>query len=148
MENEAAANLAVIAQARAAVADRLITPWWYHPVFGLLLAGYVLGVSLGTTPVRLIVALLFMAACLALAVAYRKLTGVWVSGLDAGGRAGWWAKALGVFLGVVAGAGWAVTHWTDLTWPAYCLAAVALAGGVVLGRRFDAALRAQLRAGA
>lgn len=147
MENDAAANLAVIAQARAAVADRLITPWWYHPLVGLLLAGYVLGVSLGPTGVKMLVALLFMGACLALATVYRRLTGVWVSGFDAG-RASRWAYALGALVGVVVAAGWAIAHWSGLAWPAYCLAAVAFAGTVVLGRRFDTALRAQLRAGA
>lgn len=147
MENESVAELAVIAQARAAVADRLITPWWYHPILGLLLAGYVLGVSLGTIEVKLTVSLSFMAACLALAAIYRRLTGVWVSGLDAG-RAGRWAKALGALAGAAAAAGWATAYLTDLNWPAFCLAAVAFAGSVVLGRRFDTALRAQLRAGA
>lgn len=146
MEYEAAADLAVIAQARAAVADRLITPWWYHPIFGLLLAGYVVGVSLGSTPTRLIVAMLFAVSCLALASAYKRLTGVWVSGLDAG-RASRWAKALGVLMGVAAAGGWAIAWWTHLSWPSICLAAVAFVGAIVLGRRFDDALRAQLREG-
>lgn len=146
MESKSVEDLAIIAEARAAVADRLITPWWYHPIFGLLLAGYVLGVSLGDTAGRLTASLIFFTACLALAAAYRRLTGIFVSGFDAG-RAGRWAKAVGVLVGVAAGAGWAITYWTDLSWPAWCLAAVACAGGIVLGRRFDVALRAQLRAG-
>ncbi len=146
MENKGTEDLAIIAEARAAVADRLITPWWYHPVFGLLLAGYVLGVSLGDTNAKLTTSLMFFTACLVLATAYRRLTGVWVSGFDAG-PAGRWAKALGAVLGVTAAAGWAITSWTDLSWPAWCLAAVALIAGIGLGRRFDTALRAQLRAG-
>ncbi|RSM58373.1 hypothetical protein DMB66_29310 [Actinoplanes sp. ATCC 53533] len=146
MESKSAEDLAIIAAARAAVADRLITPMWYHPIFGLLLAGYVLGVSLGDTTARLITSLLFAGGCLALASAYRRLTGVWISGFEAG-PASRWAVALGVLLGALVAAGWAITYWTGLSWPAWCLAAVAFAAGNVLGRKFDTALRAQLRAG-
>jgi hypothetical protein len=147
MENNSAEALNIIAETRAAAADRLITPWWYHPIFGLLLADYVLGVSLGTTPAKLTASLVFIAASLALATTYRRLTGVWVSGFDAG-PAGRWAKALGALVGIAALGGWAIASWTQVTWPVWCLAVLALAGGVVLGRRFDSALRAQLRAGA
>jgi hypothetical protein len=148
MENNAAEQLAAITTARAAVADRLITPWWYHPILGLLLAGYVLGMGLGNTAYKLAAAVLFVAGGSALANAYRRLTGVWVSGLDAAGRARRWAIGMAALVGVIAVTAWLIGAWTDLRWPVWTLAAVAFAGTVVLGRRFDSALRVQLRAAA
>jgi hypothetical protein len=147
MENEGAEQLAIIAETRAAVADRLITPWWYHPALGLMLAGYTVGLSLGGTAVRFAAVALFLAGCGVLVTVYRRRTGVWISGFDAG-RASRWAKALGALAGVALAASWSIAYWTDLTWPVWCLAAVAFAGAVLLGRRFDTALREQLRAGA
>lgn len=145
MESHAAEQLAAISEARAAVADRLITPWWYHPVLGLLLAGYVVAMGLGASVVKMVAGLLFALGCVLLGNAYRRLTGVWVSGFDAG-RASRWAFALGALIGVTALSAWALSAYTDLRWPVWALAAAGFAGTVFLGRRFDEALRAQLRA--
>jgi putative Mn2+ efflux pump MntP len=147
MENDAAAQLAAIADARSAVADRLITPWWYHPALGLALAAYVIGLSYGNTLTRIGVVLLFLGFCAILAHVYRRMTGVWVSGLSAG-RASRWATALGTLLAVIVGAGMLIGTFTDARRPVWALAALGFIATVVLGRRFDAALRAQLRAGA
>ncbi|GLH99449.1 hypothetical protein [Phytohabitans aurantiacus] len=146
MESNNVEPLVAIAEARSALADRLITPWWYHPALGLLLAGYVVGMGLGNLAVKLAAAVLFTAGCLALGRAYRRLTGVWISGFDAG-RAGRWGKALGALVGTAAISAWMIEYLTELTWPVWCLAVVSFAGAVILGRRFDDALRAQLRAG-
>ncbi|HEX8628736.1 MAG TPA: hypothetical protein VF755_11250 [Catenuloplanes sp.] len=147
MENEDVAQLSVIAEARAALADRLTTPWWYHPALGLLITGHVLSIGLGGTTVKTAGGVLFIAGCCALVSIYRRLTGVWVSGFDAG-RASRWATAMGALVGTVLAGAWALDYFTELTWPIWYLAAVAFVGAVVLGRRFDTALRAQLRAGA
>jgi hypothetical protein len=147
MENHEADPLTVIAEARAAVADRLVTPWWYHPILGLLLAGYVVGLSFGGTLVRAIVVAVFVLACFALMQAYRRVTGVWISGFEAG-RASRWAQALSALAVITLTAGWAIADFSDLTWPVWVLAAAAFVGTIVLGRQFDVALRAQLRAGA
>jgi hypothetical protein len=146
MESQSGEQLAIIAEARAAVADRLTTPRWYHPILGLLLAGYIVALSLGSTVVKAVAVVLFVAACGALASTYRRLTGLWISGFHAG-RAGRWAKALGALVAVATATSWSIAYWTELTWPVWCLAAVAFVSAVVLGRRFDTALRAQLRAG-
>ena len=147
MENDAADQLAAIARARTAAADLLVTPWWYHPLLGLAVAGFVLGYGLGNTVVRLTTAVFFVLACVGLSRAYRRLTGVWISGLEAG-PAGRWAKAAGALIGIIGITAWSVGAYTGARWAVYGLAAVALVATVVLGRRFDAALRAQLRAGA
>ena len=147
MESHAAEQLDAIADTRAAVADRLVTPWWYHPIFGVLIAGYVAGTGYGNSLVKMATVLLFFAAVAVLAKAYQRLTGVWVSGFDAG-RASRWATALGAMVGVIAVAAWVVGDYTDLHWPVWALAATGLAGTIILGRGFDNALRAQLRASA
>lgn len=145
MESDAAQQLAAVAAARSAVAGRLVTPWWYHPILGLLISGYVVGMGFGDTVLRMVTVVLFVAGAALLVRAYKRLTGVWISGLDAG-RAGRWANALGALIGVIAVAAWLIGSYTDVRWPIWPLAAVALVGTIVLGRRFDAALRDQLRA--
>lgn len=147
MENQSEEQLSIIAETRAAVADRLTTPWWYHPALGLLLAGYIVAFSLGGTLVRAAGAALLIAGCLLLMNAYRRLTGVWISGFDAG-RASRWAKAMGALAAVAMLMSWGIARWTELTWPLWVLFVATFAGTVLLGRRFDTALRAQLRAGA
>lgn len=147
MESNAAEQLAAVSAARAAVAGRLVTPWWYHPALGLLLAGYVVAIGIGGTGIAIASGVLFALAVVALGNAYRQRTGVWVSGFDAG-RASRWGVALGVLIGVVALTAWAVASYTDLRWPAWVLAGVGFVGAVVIGRRFDSELRAQLRAAA
>ncbi|MDG4827329.1 hypothetical protein O7635_36260 [Asanoa sp. WMMD1127] len=138
-------RLAAVDDARAAVADRLVTPWWYHPALGILLAGYVVGISFGNSGVKIASGLLFAAAVVALGNLYRRRTGVWVSGFQAG-RASRWAIALGVLIGAVVLTAWAIGSYTRLDWPVWVLAAVGFVGTVLIGRRFDSALRAQLRA--
>ncbi|MBT0771957.1 hypothetical protein KIH74_23650 [Kineosporia sp. J2-2] len=147
MESNRADELTIIAEMRAAAADRLVTPWWYHPVLGALLGVYLVAFSLGGTVVRLVALVLFGAACAALVDVYRRSTGVWVNGLDAG-PAGRWAKGLGLAVLVLMVVSGSLAYWTGLVWPVLGIAVVVFALTVVLGRRFDEALRAQLRAGA
>lgn len=142
MESDAAEPLAIIAEARAALADRHITPWWYYPIPVQLLVG----IGLGSTPVKLD-APLFGVGCVMPATAYRRLTGVLASGLDTG-RTSRWAKALGALVSVVAIAACGIRHLTQLVWPVWCLAAASHGATVALGRQFDVARRAQLRADA
>ncbi|TQS41889.1 hypothetical protein [Cryptosporangium phraense] len=145
MESNAAEQLTAIADARAAVADRLVTPWWYHPALGALVAFDVVMMSFGNIVLMCVGCVVFLALCVVLANAYRRMTGVWVSGFEAG-RAGRWAGALGALVGVSLAASWVLGSYTDLRWVAWLIAAVDVVATIVLGRRFDAALRAQLRA--
>ncbi|MGA5301762.1 hypothetical protein ACPCHT_17670 [Nucisporomicrobium flavum] len=147
MESSAAEQLAAIADARAAVADRLVTPWWYHPALGLLVGAYVVAFGIGNSAARLAAGVCFAGGCVLLVKAYKRQTGVWVSGLDAG-RASRWAIAMGAMLGVIALAAVAIGRYSDLRWPVWALAIAGFAGTVLLGRQFDRALRAQLRAAA
>jgi hypothetical protein len=147
MENDPAAQLALVADARRNLADRLITPWWYHPALGAMLALYVVAFAFGSTIVRAATLVLFLAGCALLARAYRRLTGVWVSGFDAG-PARRWAYALGGTIAALMLGGWLIAWLTDLVWPVWLAAAVLWVATVLLGRRFDAVLRADLRGSA
>lgn len=148
MENSPAEQLDLVAQARASVADRLVTPWWYHPVLGLMLGGYLVALSIGDIVVTVVAIVLFAGACVVLASAYRRRYGIWITGADAGPAARPWLLALMGVVGVAMTASVLIVRETSLFWPSWCLAAVVVVATTVLGRRCDAALRAQLRAGA
>src|SRR5665648_957153 len=120
MENEAEEQLALIAETRARLADRLVTPWWYHLSLGALM-----GVLVG---------------------AYRRTMGVWTATWDGFPRGTVWV-AFGVAL-VLFGASAAVRLWTALVWPVWVIAAVTAVAFVVLGRWTDAVWRRRLRADA
>lgn len=133
-----------VAEANRSVADRLITPIWYHPVLGLLAGGFVVAYSLGSTPVRVIDMVVYLAGILALKEAYQRITGVWISGFRAG-RASIWAAALGVTMGLSFLAAMILAGTTDRVPPVVGVGVVLLVATVVIGRRFDEAVRQQLR---
>jgi hypothetical protein len=147
MENDPSHQLALVAQARSAAADRLVTPWWYHPILGLLVAAYVIVFSCGSTLWRAIGAVLFVASAALLARTYRAVTGVWIWGHDAG-RASRWAYAAGAAIAAAMVTSWLIASSTTLIWPTWSLAALAWIAVILLGHRFDTAPRAQLRASA
>ncbi len=143
----AAEALTTIADSRAAAADRLVTPWWYHPVLGLLVAGYVVALSFGGTIVRIVAVVLFMAGTWFLVRTYARVAGVWISGFEAG-RASRWAYTMGGVMAAGLLASLVIAETTSLVWPTWCIAALLFLAVVLLGRRFDVALRAELRSGA
>lgn len=138
------ASLAAVAAARRAAADRLVTPWWYHPILGALFAGYALTIALGDRWVLLAGVVVFFAGLALLVGAYRRKTGIWLSGFEAGGATKW-AYLMGVVggLGIVAAVLLSYTDASDAwVW------AVAVAMGVAIvpiGRTYDRELRAELR---
>lgn len=138
------ADLAAIAEARSAAADRLVTPWWYHPALGLLLGGYLVVLSFGDTVIQLAGLVVFLAGALGLVRLYTQLTGVWISGYEAG-AASRWAYAMGGWVAGCVATSMLVARLTELTWPTWTLAAFVVVGVIALGRCFDVAVRAQLR---
>jgi hypothetical protein len=85
----AAAQLATLSADRAALADRVLQPWWYDVVLGLLLFGFLASYAFDTLWVTIPALVLFGAGISALTSAYRRATGVWVI---VKGRAMWiWA---------------------------------------------------------
>ena len=135
---EAQAALASVQEQRRRVADRLVTPWWYHPILGILLGGLVAAQASGSFVLRCFAAAAVAAGAVALLTIYKRLTGLWASGVrGAAGRAT--ATLLAVAL---AGYGVALAFGGTVALSAGAFVAVA---AVPLGRRVDAALRRDLR---
>ncbi|WP_344484582.1 hypothetical protein [Glycomyces endophyticus] len=143
---EARAALEEVNASRAEIADRLYTPWWYHPILGLLIGGLVAVAGSGA---RLVIvwgaAAAFALGALLLATAYRRIAGVWADGFTAGPRSRRSAQvafAVGV---VIAGTGAVLGLGFELWWPATVAGAVLAVLTVVWGRHYDTLLRADLR---
>lgn len=139
-------HLAALRSGWSAAADRLVTPWWYHPILGLLVAGLMLAYGIGSRWVVLATLVIFFAGLTALVTAYRHQTGVWVSGFNAGG-ASRWAYALGALILACFAAALVARYVHHTAWSAWAAAVVAAVGTVLIGRRFDAALRERIRRG-
>ena len=149
MENEAIdarSSLAAVDQARAAAADRLITPGWYHPVLGLLTAGFLVAMVLGDIGVQIVALLVFSAGTTALVAAYKRVTGVWIDGFRAG-PATRWSVTMGVILALVALGAFALHRETGDLWPVWMAGALAVVLVMVFGTLFDRSVRKGLRAG-
>ena len=157
MENNAsppydpAAALADVDSARRSVADRLTTPWWYHPALGAILAAIMLVGALDLHDVvRLVVSLCGAIGIGLLVGAYQRTTGLWVDIRNLGPTSRRWWFAYAMIVLVVTGSSLLPTA-SDRAlpvWLAVLLAAVAVIATIVLGRRVDDAMRAEIRSGA
>jgi hypothetical protein len=95
----AAAQLAALQVARAQMADRVVPPRWYDPALGVVVFLLLSAVSLRDAGwVYFATLAVAVAGLWALVTAYRRITGVWVSGL----RPGRTAPAIRVWFGVYA----------------------------------------------
>lgn len=86
--------LAEVRAANAELAKRAVAPIWYHPALGLLAGGYV-AIQAAPIPAQLVYFAVFLLGLAGLVYAYRRKTGMWISGLRAG-RTRWVAAALAV----------------------------------------------------
>lgn len=146
-----AAALADVDSARRAVANRLITPWWYHPALGAILAAILLVGALDLHDlIRLPVALVGAVGIGLLVAAYQRITGLWVDMRNLGpvSRRWWLAYAVVVVVVTVSSLAPTLTDRALPVWAALALAAIALVATIVLGRRVDEALRTEIRSGA
>jgi hypothetical protein len=80
----AAADLAALQAGRAAMAERAMQPWWYDALLGLLVFGVISSYSAHENWVTAAALVVFLAGCLALMAAYKRITGFWVNGLRPG----------------------------------------------------------------
>jgi hypothetical protein len=137
----AAAHLAALQADRAALADRVLQPWWYDVALGLLLFGCLASYALDSHWVTFPALVVFGAGLVALVSAYRRLTGVWLS---AKGRAmGLWA-ALVVLVLVPA---FVLAEGFDQHWVMVIAGAVLGIAAAVLSRLWGRAYVAELREG-
>jgi hypothetical protein len=142
---EAAAALEQIADSRAALAERLIAPWWYYAAGGAVAGGCIAQTALpavGWIRIPVLLALVLVGGWL-LPRAYRTATGFSVIG-PPGPRSRRWLFAL-VFVAVAVwpagGALQAVWGWVGPV-----LAGIVTVPVItVVLRRYDAAVRADLR---
>ncbi|MCZ2858343.1 hypothetical protein [Blastococcus sp. VKM Ac-2987] len=76
-EDDARSQLAALRADRAALADRIVQPWWWDVALGLLLAGFIGSYSSHSIWVIAAALVLFLAGVRGLVAVYRRITGVW-----------------------------------------------------------------------
>jgi hypothetical protein len=143
---EAAGALEQIADSRAALAERLIAPWWYYPAGGALAGGCIAQMALpavGWIRIPVLLALVVAGGWL-LPRAYRTATGFSVT-RPTGDRSRRWLFALVLVAVAVWPAGGALQAVWGWVGPVLAGIVTVPVIGVVL-RRYDAAVRADLRA--
>jgi hypothetical protein len=121
----AAAELAALDADRAALAERVVQPWWYDALLGLLIAGFIASYSSHNAWVIMGAFLVFIAGIRGLVAIYRRITGMWVNGL----RPGPTQRAIHVWMvvyGVVLAAAAAFEFLLDIR-------GAMVVGGIVLG---------------
>lgn len=137
----AAAQLAALQADRAALADRVMQPWWYDVSLGLLLFGFLASYAFDSLWVTFPAAIVFFAGLGALVGAYKRITGVWV---NAGHRAliAWAVLVLLVLVPAFVLAEGYGRHWVMV--PAGAVLGIAV---IVMGRIWGRAYVEHLRDG-
>ncbi|MGY1739327.1 MULTISPECIES: hypothetical protein [unclassified Blastococcus] len=138
----AAAQLAALSADRAALADRVLQPWWYDVALGLLLFGFLSSYALDSLWVTFPALVVFCAGMGALVTAYRRITGVWVN-TPPRLMAGWAAFVLVVLVPAFVLAEGFDQHWAMVVAGAVLGLTVGVLGRV-WGRRYVAELRSGL----
>jgi hypothetical protein len=147
MESKAEEQLALIAETRARLAERLSTPWWYHLSLAALMGVLVVAIGFGAgTGWFALAVVVVVVGEVVLFRAYRRTMGVWTATWDGFPSSTVWV-AFGAAL-VLCVASASMHLWTTVVWPVWALAAVTVVGFVLLGRGTDAVWRARLRADA
>jgi hypothetical protein len=81
----AAAQLAALQEVRDQMAERVVPPWWYDPALGVVVFLLLSAVSLRDAGWLYFTTLVVAVGGLwALVTAYKRITGVWVSGMRRG----------------------------------------------------------------
>lgn len=136
--------LALVSSSRAEIADRLVTPWWYHPVLGLLVGGLIAAQALPVFATLVVLPVYGLGVGL-LVAAYRRTTGLWISGFHPAAP----KRPVWLLMGAVGGlflAAAVLQRGFGLTAAPVVAGVLVVPVVVVVGRRFDEALRAALRA--
>ena len=143
----ARAALEGVRAARGLVADRVRSPWWYHPALGIsfAFAFATVSISWGLIPYGVIIGLSLVPTVLTLAV--KRTTGVAIDRYMAtpGARRESYVYSL-LFVLLIA-AGLALEWAADLRWSMAGCGVLVLVLTVVMGRRIEEALALDLRAG-
>ncbi|WP_454042708.1 hypothetical protein [Cellulosimicrobium sp. Marseille-Q8652] len=140
---EARDALADLGADDARLADRLVTPRWYHPLLGAIVALIVCTQAL-PSPASVAFVPVGIFALPALVLVYRRRYGLWI-GQPAGPRSKRILGTMAVLCLLCFGAAM-VVKFTPVGYAWVLLpAAIGFAACVALGRRYDDAVRAELR---
>lgn len=140
--SEAREALAGLEADDARLAERLVTPGWYHPVLGAIVALIVCTQAL-PSPASVAFLPVALFALPALVLVYRRRYGLWV-GRPAGPRSKRLLGTMVVLFLLCFGAA-LVVKFTAVAYAWVLLpAGVGFVASVVLGRRYDDALRQEL----
>jgi hypothetical protein len=143
---EAQAALAAVDESRSDIADRLITPWWYHPVLGVLIGGLITVATIGVAfPTLIGVLAVYAVGVYLLMSAYRRKTGVWMNGFGGGPRARRSLVLLFATTLLIAIAGSVFSMGLEIRWTAVLTGLAVALTMTFWGRHYDALLRAELR---
>jgi len=143
---DAARMLAEVEAANADLARRARAPVWYHPALGLLI-GAVVAVQGQAVPLMLGVYAVFVVGLLLLVKAYKRRTGLWVSGYRAG-RTRWVAVGLAVATALAVLGSALLVRERGLVAAPFVLGAVVAVIVTIGGFAWEAAFRRDLRDGA
>ena len=80
----AAAQLDALGADQAALADRIVQPWWWDVASGLLFAGFISSYSAHRSWVVVLALVLYLAGLAGLVAAYRRMSGVWFDAREVG----------------------------------------------------------------
>ena len=143
----AAAQLTALQQDRERLAERVVPPWWYDPALGVVVFLLLSALALRDAGWWYFAVLgVAIAGLWALVTAYRRITGVWVSGL----RRGRTARVVQVWFAVYAvvlAAGLVADFVFDVRWAMVVAGAVLGVTITFLGRWWTQLYVAELRAG-
>jgi hypothetical protein len=137
--DDAAAQLAALDAGRAALADRVLQPWWYDVLLGLLLFGFLASYAFDSLWVTFPALVVFFAGLGALIAAYQRISGVWAT-VGARVMVLWGALVLLVLVPAFVLAEGFDQHWVMV--PAGAVLGIAVA---VLSRLWGRAWVAELR---
>lgn len=143
--DEARAALEQLGADGASLAQRIVTPWWYHVALGLIAATMVVAQMLPLAWSGIVVGGAVAATAL-LMFAYVRIYGISVSEPVGPRSKGVLIVAIAVLV-VPMLAALVLRIMEVSTWWGWLLAAFAFVGTIVVGRLYDDALRAEIAAG-
>lgn len=141
---EARATLAALHTDATQLAERLVTPWWYHPVLGVMVAAAIIAQSLPRATSMVVIVMVLIGIPF-LIRAYTSRYKVWMSE-PAGPRSRRMLLLLLGTLAVLMASGVLMKIAGLSPWWVLLPAVLGLVATVWLGRRYDAVLRAEISA--
>ena len=143
--DSAVADLAALQSSRAAMADRLRQPWWYDGALGLLTGGFFASYSLGFPWVPLVALPVFLVGVWLLVNAYRRHTGLWISGFHGGPATRPLIRAWGVLCLVLLTGGLVLQLGFEVRWAMAVTGVVLGVAVALLSHRWTTVYQRELR---